>query len=94
MDAEQIATIIFTGIAALGGIGAVVAVFRLGPERRKLEADAAVVVSGAAVTLLVPLREEVDRLQGEVLNLRGQVATLSRDLTTAHNLLTTNGIQF
>lgn len=80
MDGAQIATLIFAGIAGLGGIGAVVALFRLGPERKKLEADAATVVSGAAVTLLKPLQDEVARLQAQYLDALKMVQTLREEM--------------
>lgn len=106
MDAAQVATLIFAGIAGLGGIGAVVALFRLGPERKKLEADAATVVSGAAVTLLKPLQDEVARLQAqymdalkvltalraEVAACQGQVVALSTALEEARQKLSDAGL--
>lgn len=94
MTGADIAQGIFTTITALGGLGAVVLLFRVRSENKKLtaearkaDADAVAVLSQSAISLLAPLRAEVAALQSKVSELNAQVRILSADLDAAHRRL-------
>lgn len=87
--------------AAVGGIGGIVALAKVLPESRKLDAeaaksgaDAASILSSAAVALLEPAQAEVARLTAKVKVLEDRVDALTSRLRLANRLLTEAGIPF
>lgn len=107
MNLLLLAQIIGGGFAALGGIGGFVAWFKARSETRKIDADAAAVVSDAASRAIQRNENEITRLEGKVVRLEreldGSIAkvrtlsadvdTLSRRLAVAQQLLVQNHIQ-
>lgn len=91
MTLAELAQLVFTAIVAIGGSSSLVLVLRYRADRRKVladagktDAEAAAVLSGAAITLLEPLQAEVSRLTTRVHELEARVATLTADLDAAH----------
>ncbi len=77
-----------------GGLGAIGYLLRIRVEKRKLladagktEADAVQVISGAAITLLAPLKGQVEHLQGQVAVLERQVEELTTKLRETSDAL-------
>lgn len=78
------------GVAALGGVGGVVAAVLYRHQRRQLAAqtdrarvDAAQVLTNAALTLLDPYRQQIRDLEQDLREAREQAHILSGQLTTA-----------
>lgn len=92
MNASEIVTAVAAVIAALGGGSGGLYAFRISADRRKIGADAAQVLSGTAVSLLDPMRAEIDRLTTRVRDLETQVGTLNGQLQHANNLLAEHGL--
>ncbi len=69
----DIATIIAI-VAALGGIGGFSAFFQVFSQRRKFKAEAADVLTGAALELIEPLQARVRELEQEARATRAEVA--------------------
>jgi AmiR/NasT family two-component response regulator len=83
VEATQVVELI---IALFGG-GALMKALTVVSDRKKINADAAAVISGAAVAMLQPLQDQLNSatseaiaLRTEVSKLRGQVETMSRKL--------------
>lgn len=79
-------------LAAVGGVAGVTALFKIGPERRKITADAfragvdsTDVLSKTAVSLLDPAMEQIKYLRAELLAAREEIVSLRTKLTTAEN---------
>jgi hypothetical protein len=83
-------------LAAAGGLAGLAALFKIGPERKKITADAfragvdsTQVLSNTAVSLLDPyleqikfLRTELASAREEITSLRTEIRTLQADLTS------------
>lgn len=74
-------------VAAAGGIASLVAIFKIGPERRKIAADvesagadAAKKLSESAVALLAPSVEQVGFLRTELAVTRAENTALSNQI--------------
>lgn len=81
--AQQLILMLFGG----GGVGALGYLLRFRAERRrlgadtgKIEADAVSVLTGTAVSLVVPLQAQIERLNQHVELLESQVAETKREL--------------
>ena len=70
---DWLVTVIVGLIAASPGVYAIVA------GRRKVEAEASKILSDAAVGMLKPLQERIDRLEALVLRLEAKVVALEAD---------------
>lgn len=86
-------------IASIGGLGGVRYAVKARAEKRyiqaqaaKFGADAAQVLSGAAVSLLDPMRAEIDRLTQRVQTLQAQLDTLTSRLEHANTILAEHGL--
>lgn len=55
-------TLVLAVLAAVGGVGGIVALLNLPKMRKKIDADTADVLTGAAVALVEPLKEQVEAL--------------------------------
>lgn len=69
-----------TIIVGSGGLGVVVALLKVRPERERIYADATKQVVASSLELLHPLEARADRLQRKVDDLEALVASLSRTL--------------
>lgn len=56
-------------VAAIGGVGGIVALFNLPKTRQKMDAEAAEVLTGAAVAIVAPLKAQVDELRARVVRM-------------------------
>jgi len=74
------AQIISAVVVALGGGGALVALYRVRAERERIYTDATKQVVATSLTLLHPLEERSDRLQKQVRKLELMVAALRTQL--------------
>ncbi|MEO3930926.1 hypothetical protein ABGB07_44855 [Micromonosporaceae bacterium B7E4] len=72
--------ILLSVIGLLGGTGGVVAAGAVLSQRRKLKAEAADVISDAAISLVEPLHKRVAELETEVTTARRGVAAANGEL--------------
>lgn len=56
-------------LAAVGGVGGIVALLNLPKTRQKMDAEAAEVLTGAAVAIVQPLKTQVESLTARVLRM-------------------------
>lgn len=70
-------------LLAVGGIGGIVTLLNLPKMRHKIDADTTQVLTSAAVSLVEPLREQVEQLSNRVALLEGDKVR-HRELLTAH----------
>lgn len=74
-------------IAALGGLAAVAALLKVGPERRKIAADArragadaTQVLASTAMSLLKPSQDQIDFLRSELAAAQDEITALRSEL--------------
>lgn len=84
MDWAQTAMNLLTSGTVAGIIGAAFARPKTRAEAEKVEADAADVLTGKALTMVSRLEEQVTRAQDRVRDLDQETMQLRRDLAAAH----------
>lgn len=72
--------ILLSAIGLLGGTGGVVAAAAVLVQRRKLKADAADVISDAAVGLVAPLKARIAELEADAVTARRGMAAANGEL--------------
>lgn len=83
-------------IAAVGGVAGLAALAKIGPERRKITAeafragvDSTQVLSSTAVSLLDPYLEQIKFLRSELASARDEITSLRAEIRTLQAGLTT-----
>lgn len=92
-------TIIFAGIAALGGLGGFAALAYVGVTRRKiaaeakkLDVDADVLLSGKALEMYDRVSKEAKDARGEAQNARARIGALEAHVRELESVLRSHGI--
>lgn len=101
MSTLDLGQLITAAIVSLVSGGGLVALIRARTDQKKIQAeahkygaDAAAALSDAAIGLVEPLRQEIDRLTKRVHELEGQIDNMSSRLERADVLLKQNGIKW
>lgn len=83
-------------LAAIGGIAGITALLKIGPERKKITAeafragvDSTQVLSNTAVSLLDPYLEQITFLRSELASARDEIVSLRAEIRTLQAGLTT-----
>jgi hypothetical protein len=87
--------VIGAAVAAAGGVAGVTAFLKIGPERRKINAqvyragvDSAQVLSNSAVSLLQPSLDQIKFLREELASARSEITSLRIELANMQSQVT------
>lgn len=94
-----IAQVVGALLAAVGGVAGIAAFTKIGPERRKINAevfragvDSAQVLSSSALTLLKPALDQIEFLRKELAIAQAQVESLEAKISELQLVLARNGL--